>query len=438
MNMQVSLQYGAGDLLLDIPSANVTVIEPTFVPALADERSACLARLRAPLGRPPLSTLISARERVAVVIPDITRPLPTHRLLPWVFEELAHVPSEQFVIIVGTGSHRPNDKDELVRMVGAEIVSKYRIVNHDAHDRAMLRLAGQAADGREIWMNREYVEADKRIVLGFIEPHFMAGFSGGYKGIFPAVADIGSIMHYHRASVIGDERSTWGVLEGNPTQAHIREYGALLPLDFCINVALNKRREITQVFAGDPILAHEQGCSFVKATAMVACPEPFPIVVTTNGGYPLDQNLYQAVKGMSAAAQIVSKGGLILAASRCNDGFPDHGNFKRLLFEHASPRALLDTILAPGFSMYDQWEAQLLAMILVEARVALYSEIAAPDVERAHLESVADLGARLRIELERVGRSAPIAVLPEGPMTIPYLAPRALGAWQNEPSPFAP
>ncbi|HTV19371.1 MAG TPA: nickel-dependent lactate racemase [Polyangiaceae bacterium] len=419
--MRVSLQYGSQGLDVDIPSDDVTLVEPTFVPALADERAAFHAALRAPIGRPALKTLVAAGERVAVVIPDITRPLPTHRLLPWLFAELAHVPAEQITIIVGTGSHRANTRAELEQMVGSEVVARYRIVNHDAHDAARLRVAGQAPDGRVISMNRDYLDADRRIVLGFIEPHFMAGFSGGYKGIFPAVADIASIMHYHRASVIGHERSTWGVLDGNPTQEHIRAYAALVPLDFCINVTLNKRRELTGVFAGDPILAHEQGAAFAKATAMVACREPFPIVVTTNGGHPLDQNLYQAVKGMSAAAQITAAGGLIVAAARCGDGFPAHGNFKKLLFEHGSPRALLDTILTPGFSLYDQWEAQLFAMIRLHARVALYSEIPAADVARAHLEPTADIAATLSAELRRLGKSARIAVLPEGPMTIPYL-----------------
>ena len=154
---------------------------------------------------------------------------------------------------------------------------------------------------------------------------------------------------------------------------------------------------------------------------MVPCPEPFPIVVTTNSGYPLDQNLYQAVKGMSAAAQVVEPGGLILAASRCNDGFPDHGNFKTLLFDHDSPQAILDTVLAPGFSLYDQWEAQMLAMLCLKARIGFYSEIPADQVRRAHLEPVDDLSAFIARELERLGGEAPIAVLPEGPMTIPYL-----------------
>jgi nickel-dependent lactate racemase len=270
-------------------------------------------------------------------------------------------------------------------------------------------------------MNKEYVQADKRICLGFIEPHFIAGFSGGYKGVFPGVADIDSIMHYHRADVVGHPKSAWGVLDGNPTYEQICANGSVLPIDFLINVTQNRKREITGFFCGETIGAHRKGCDFARTTAMAPCPKAFPIVITTNGGYPLDQNLYQAVKGMSAGAQIVAEGGLIIIASRCNDGFPNHGNFKKLLFEHDSPQAILKTILAPGFSMYDQWEAQLQAMVCVKARVALYSDIPAADVRRAHLEPITDIGQRVAEELRRVGNDAPIAVLPEGPMTIPYL-----------------
>ncbi|MFN8001636.1 MAG: lactate racemase domain-containing protein [Acidobacteriota bacterium] len=206
--------------------------------------------------------MINASDRVAVVIPDITRPLPNDRLLPWLFAELAHVPTENFVIINGTGSHRVNTPEELAGMVGAAVFGKYKIVNHNSHDPETLKFAGKTPDGRSVYYNREYVEADKRIVLGFIEPHFMAGFSGGYKGIFPAVADIDAIMHYHRAEVIGSPRSTWGVLEGNPTQEQIRANGSLLPVDFCLNVTLNRKREITNFFCGEVLAAHEQGCAF--------------------------------------------------------------------------------------------------------------------------------------------------------------------------------
>jgi nickel-dependent lactate racemase len=422
--MKVHLQYGKEGLAVELPSANARVIEPTFVEGLPDEGKAFEEAVRRPIGGRPLRELVHASDRVAVVIPDITRPLPTDRLLRWILAELSHLRPERFTIINGTGSHRGNTPDELAAMVGPDVLARVRVVNHNAHESATLAPAGKTSDGRTVYLARDYVEADRRIVMGFIEPHFMAGFSGGYKGIFPAIADIDSIMHYHRAQVIGDPHSTWGVLEGNPTQEQIRWNGALLPVDFLVNLTQNRKRQITRFFCGDVLQAHRAGCAFAKSTAMVACEKPYPIVVTTNSGYPLDQNLYQAVKGMSAAAQIVEQDGLILAASRCNDGFPDHGNFRQLLFDHPTPRALLDTITAPGFSRYDQWEAQLLAIIALKARVGLYSDLDPDQVRRAHLEAVADLGARLRDELARRG-DVPIAVLPEGPMTIPYLAPAA-------------
>jgi nickel-dependent lactate racemase len=418
----VRLEYGTEGLDLVTEAADLTVIRPRFAPGLPDEAAAFRAAVRQPIGTRPLRELIGPRDRLAVVIPDLTRPMPSDRLLPWLFAELPQVPPAHITIVNGTGSHRANTPTELERMVGRDVASTYRIVNHAAQDPSTLAMAGWSRDGQPVLLNRAYVEADRRIVVGFIEPHFMAGFSGGHKGIFPALADIDSITHYHRAAVIADPKSTWGVLDGNPTQAQIRENGALVPLDFCVNVTLNRDRAITGFYCGDPLLAHVEGCAVAKETAMVASDRAYPIVVTTNGGYPLDQNLYQTVKGMSAGAQVVEDGGYILTAARCNDGFPAHGNFRRLLVEHATPQAILDTVLAPGFSMFDQWEAQMLAMILVRARAGLYSEIPADELRPAHVEPVADVGQRLAEELRRVGRDAPVAVLPEGPMTIPYLS----------------
>src|SRR5512139_4324771 len=262
--MKVHLQYGREGLDVEVPGEDVTVVEPRFVPGLPDEAAAFREAVRRPIGARPLREIVKASDRVAVVIPDLTRPLPSDRLLPWLFEELAHVPAERFTIVNGTGSHRVNTPEELRSMVGPEVTGRYRLVNHTAHDPATMLPVGKSPDGGTVFMNREYVEADRRIVLGFVEPHFMAGFSGGGKGVFPAVADIASIMRYHDARTIGDPRSTWGRLEGNPTQAIIRHNAALLPLDFCVNVTLNRRREITRFFCGDPIAAHGAGCAFSK------------------------------------------------------------------------------------------------------------------------------------------------------------------------------
>ncbi len=419
--MQVQLQYGRYGLRVDIPSDRAHVIEPRFLPGLPDEAAEFQAAVRHPIGSAPLTNLIKASDRVALVVPDLTRPFPANRVLPWLFAELPHVPPENFTIHLGNGSHRLETDQEISALLGADIAARYRVINHNACDPSTLELAGRDLDGQPVYFDRDYVQADRRIALGFIEPHFMAGFSGGYKAIMPGIADIDAILRYHNAARIGHPRSAWGLLEHNPTQELIRHNGSLLPVDFCVNVTLNRQREITRFFCGGVLAAHEAGCAFVKDTAMVPCAQPFPIVITTNSGYPLDQNLYQTDKGLSAAAQIVEEGGLIIGASECSDGFPSHGNYRQLLFGHPTPRDLLNTILSPGFAVFDQWEAQLHAAICRKARVALYSTLPADEVRRAYLEPVEDLDAFIAAEIDRAGRDAPIAVLPEGPQTIPYL-----------------
>lgn len=420
--MNIHLQYGREGLDVTLPGANVTVLRPRFVPGLADEHAAFVDAVRAPIGSAPLREKIAATDRVAVVIADGTRALPSDRLLPWLFGELGHVPAENFTVIVGTGTHRPNTAEEIERMVGAETAARYRVVNHNAYDKSTMAQVRPAGEGNPaLWMNREYVEADRRILIGFIEPHFMAGYSGGYKAIFPGVADLTSILHYHRAEMIGHPRSAWGILEENPTQAHIRKMGSALPVDFLLNVTLNHQQQITRFYCGDVIEAHETGCIFAKETAMAACPRRYPLVITTNSGYPLDQNLYQSVKGMCAAAEIVEEGGEIVSVARCNDGFPNHGNFAAMLAEYPTPQAMLDAIYAPGFHLLDQWQVQKLAQVLLRAKVSLYSELSPEQARQAHLSPIDDLNGYLARRLAELGPDAPIAVLPEGPMTIPYV-----------------
>jgi len=419
--VKATLPYGKTGIELDLSGINATVLNARFMVGVSDERALFLEAVERPIASRPLAELVGADERVALVIPDITRPFPSDRVLPWLFEALAHVPKENFVIINGTGSHRGNTPDELKAMVGEAIYANYRIVNHDGHDPDGCVSVGQSKFGYDVLLNREYVEADRRIALGFIEPHFMAGFSGGGKAVFPGVASVESIMHYHSAPVIADPLSSWGNLMDNPTQEHVREASQKVPVDFCVNLALNKERRITRFFCGEMVSAHDVGCQYVKDTSMLACERAYPVVVTTNNGFPLDQNLYQAVKGMSAAAQIVEPGGLILVAAECSDGFPSHGNFKKLLFEYDTIEALMGEIMKPQFAVFDQWQTQLMAQICSKARVGIKCEIDDESIRKAHLMPVDSLQEALEDELSRIGHDAPVAVLPEGPVTVPYL-----------------
>jgi nickel-dependent lactate racemase len=405
---------------------DATIIRPEPLPGLPDEHGAFEAAVRDPIGAAPLREQAQSSDIVAIVIADGTRPSPSERLVPWIMRELAHVPRENFVILNGTGSHRANTRDELVQMLGKEVVDTVRIVNHDAFDDSTLTHLGRTSYGGEVWMNNEYLRADVRVVTGFIEPHFFAGFSGGPKGVVPALAGIRTIMHLHNARMIGDPRSTWAQLDENPVQGELREAVAMAPPQFMVNVAVNASRQITGLWAGDYLQAHEVGCRFVARHATRPVEAPFDIVITTNSGYPLDQNVYQTVKGMSAAARIVRPGGAIIAVAECSDGLPSHGNYKELLAMRQSAQELLTMIEEPGFAMHDQWQAQSQALVQRKAQVYLYSGLDAETVRNAMLTPTDDIEATLAELLDRYGPDSRVAVLPEGPQTVPYVAAAAL------------
>ncbi len=418
----VLLQYGRQGLGLDTQGLNATILRPRYTSGLRDEHAGLVRAVRQPYASRPLKDLIRPGETVAIVIPDITRALPTHRLLPWLFGELRHIPPQDYTIIVGTGTHRANTEAELIRMVGRDVVRSVRIINHDARDRSTMVRAGRSPFGYDVYLNAAYVQADRRILLGFIEPHFMAGFSGGYKAVFPGIADMDAILCYHGYDTIAHPQSTWGILEDNPTQAQVRAGGALVPADFLINVTLNDDQAITGFFCGAVMEAHLAGCAYSKQCAMAQVDAPFPLVVTTNSGYPLDLNLYQSVKGICAAAAITLPGGLIVAAAECGHGFPDHGAFKRQLFRYSSPAAG-GRAIRHSAAEADQWQSQKLFQVLERCRVQLFSTLPPEAVRRAHLEPVRDVREAIDREFRRLGnRDGRVAIMPEGPLTIPFLA----------------
>ena len=419
----VQLAYGKNGLGMAVPD-DAHVIEPRHLPGLADEAGAVAAALRNPIGTPPLKAMVKATDTVAIVISDITRPTPNEKLVPWLINELKHVPLKNFVIINGVGSHRANSREELIQMLGQDVVETVRIENHDAFDDRKLVHVGRNTYGSEIYLNKTYVEADFRIVTGFIEPHFFAGFSGGPKGINPGIAGIKTILDFHNAVMIGHPNTTWGLMEGNILQDAATQNCLMAKPGFMLNVTLNGNKEITNVFAGDVITAHRVGCEFVKENAMYAVDQPFDVVVTTNSGYPLDQNLYQTVKGMSAAALIVRQGGAIVSASECSDGVPNHGNYAKILQMRETPQELLEMIEDPSFSMFDQWQVQVQAIIQNKADCYLYSTLDDATVRQAKFKPLADLERAFTELVGRYGPEATVAVLPYGPLTIPYVKPR--------------
>jgi nickel-dependent lactate racemase len=418
--MEVILAYGKSGLSVNVPE-NSKIIEPAHLELPKDDHQVVLNALRNPVGTEPLKAMVKASDRVVIVISDITRPTPNHKLIPWILEELPHVPLENVTIINGTATHRDQTREEFVEMLGEKVVDTVRIVNHHCHEKSELTHLGTSSFGCEIYLNKEYVEADFRIVTGFIEPHFFAGFSGGPKGIMPGVAGIETILTFHNAKMIGHPLATWGILENNPLQEMAREVNTFCKPDFLLNVALNGKKEITNVFAGELIEAHAAGCAYVKEHAMVKCDTRYDVVITTNSGYPLDQNLYQAVKGMNAAHKIVKQGGTIISASECIEGMPEHGNFSKILTMRNSPKELLEMINDPSFQMFDQWEAQRLAMIQEWADVYLYSSLPDESAQIAKLTPTKDIEQTLTDLRSKYGKEISIAVLPLGPLTIPYV-----------------
>jgi lactate racemase len=419
--VKVRLAYGQGHLPVELPDELTTIIEPAHIPGLADERAAVLAALERPIGARPLREWVQPGNRVCIVFTDLTRATPNERLIPWLLECLADVPRGDITLLNAVGTHRPNTPAELEQMLTPAIVQKYRVLNHDAEDSKELVALGTTRDGSPALLNRNVVGADVRIVTGFIEPHFFAGFSGGPKGIMPGVAGLQTVMSNHGARNLGDPNSTFGVTEGNPIWEEMRDIVLRAGPSFLLNVALNEQRQITGVFAGDLIAAHQAGCEFVRQSAMQVCAAPFDVVITTNSGYPLDQNLYQGVKGMSAGARVLKPGGTLILACECGDGVPANGSFDRILRSAAGPAELLALLATPGFSRPEQWQAQLQALIQQQARVLLYSSLSDDIVRAAHLTPCHDIGATIGELLSRRPNGTRIAVLPQGPLTIPYL-----------------
>jgi len=421
--MKIPLAYGRGQLEIELPDDRTTIIEPSHQAGLADERAAIVAALDAPVGTKPLREQVGGGKKIVIVHTDITRATPNDRLIPWLlaYLEAAGAKRGDITLLNGLGTHRPNTKAELEQMLTADVVANFRCINHEPENEDAHVQFGTTRTGTPALINRHLAEADVRIITGFIEPHFFAGFSGGPKGIMPGVAALKTVMSNHGAKNIGDRRSTFGITEGNPIWEEMRDIALRVGPSFLLNVALNERRKITGVFAGDLIAAHKVGIEFVRAGAMQRVEKPFDIVVTTNSGYPLDMNLYQAVKGMRAADLIVKDGGTVIIAAECSEGVPADSPHDKLLRSVKSGEDLLERVNAPGFVWPEQWQGHIQSLIQRRAEIQIYTAMDDATVRAAHLIPCRDIAGAVRSKLGATPNGQRIAVLPQGPLTIPYI-----------------
>ena len=419
--MKVNLAYGSGHLPIEVPDDRTTVIEPAHIDGLADEKAAVLDALQNPIGSQALLERISADTKICIAFTDITRATPNDRIIPWLLEHLGGR-GDNITLLNQLGTHRPNTREELETLLTPEVVANYRVLNHEPENPDALVQVGTTADGTPALLNRHIVEADLRIVTGFIEPHFFAGFSGGVKGIMPGCAGLETVMSNHGAKNIGDPRATFGVTDGNPLWEELRDIALKTGPSFVLNVTLNEQRDITNVFAGEILEAHRAGCAFVKGSAMQPVEQPFDIVVTTNSGYPLDLNLYQGVKGMSAGARVLKEGGTLILAAECREGVPGGSPLDELLRSAGSTEEILAKLSTPGFVRPEQWQAQIQALVQRKAEVLVHSLLDEKTVAACHLKSCPDISAEVARRLNAVGPETRVAVLPQGPLTIPYLA----------------
>jgi len=419
----VTLAYGRTGLPLkmDPALADWTVIMPREDKPPQPFETLFRKAAESPIGTRNLRNLIKPGEKVVIVTADSTRPVPNSLLIP-ALVEFCRLNYEDITILIGTGTHRPGDAAELEEILGPDIPQRCKVIWHDAANADSCRSVGKTPQGMDVALNSNYLEAGKKISLGFIEPHFFAGYSGGAKGICPGIASVETIDHFHSYEIIGHPKTDYGILEGNPQQEAARAAVRLAPPDVIINVTLNSAREVTGVFIGNFIEAHRSGCQRVKRNTLVPVKRKFQIVITTNAGYPQDQNLYQSVKGLAAAARIVEEGGTIILASECSRGIPSDGKFAEILKSRKTADEILELTSAADYKILDRWQAQKLALILKKSEILIYTDLDKKDVAACKLKKIGSLQETLEKKLKATKKKESVAVLPLGPLTVPVVA----------------
>ncbi len=422
--MQVEMRYGTGTLAIEIPDKNVAgVLEISESAPLSDEDSAVRQAIAQPIASAALAEIAKGRTSACIVISDVTRPVPNKVILPPILETLEHagIRREKITILIATGIHRPNEGEELEKMVGRAIMDTYRIVNHFSQQPEHHDYLGRTRSGTPVYIDKTYLASDLKITTGLIEPHLMAGYSGGRKAICPGVASVETMKVMHGPELMEHPKSAVGILEGNPFHIEATEIAIMAGVDFNLNVAIDKHRRITGVFAGDMVESHRVGSAFVEKHAKVSHPEPADAVVVSSAGYPLDTTFYQAIKGLLTAVEIVKQGGSILLVAACSEGIGSKP-FTDLIFKTDDLSAFVQGLYNPANFVIDQWQLEELAKVARKADIYFYTD-GIPYHQRAKLFVHPIKSPQEGIEelLNRYGEDVQIAVIPEGPYVLAKL-----------------
>jgi len=424
----VKMLYGKEGIELKVP-AGTTVLEGQHVPALADPAGAVKAALASPIGSRPLAEIVAAKrpKTVAITISDITRPVPNKDFLPAILAVLnsAGVADRQIVIIIGTGLHRPSTAEERETLLGAELRRRVEVIDHRAHDpEAVVKVS----DSPPVSVCRRFAQADLRIVTGYIEPHFMAGFSGGRKGVCPALVDLATVQRFHGYETLANPKADTGILDGNPCHQIALKVARAVGVDFLFNVAITRDRRLAGVYCGELEKAHLAGCREVVKWTSAQIDGPFDLVVTNGGGYPLDETFYQTGKGMCTALPALGSDSTLLIASHCGEQLGSPAFTELMLRYDNDWRTFLSDIAASSETKHDQWGYQMHARALArigQERLWFVSDGIPPGMQH-HITVTPILGEgnaqqrtqRALDEFLAAHPKARVAIIPDGPYTM--------------------
>jgi nickel-dependent lactate racemase len=423
--MRITLDYGRTGLEVNLPQERIVgplAIRPAA--PLPDPEAAIASALANPIGTAPLANLARGRRNACILVCDITRPVPNRLLLPPLLRTLEQqgIPRRDILILIATGLHRPNEGAELAEMLGPDIVANYRVENHHGKDLGEHEFLGVTPNGVPVYLDRRYVRADLKITTGLIEPHLMAGYSGGRKVICPGIAALETVKVWHGPKFLEHPRADCGFLEGNPVHEENTRIARMAGCDFIINVCIDGQRRITWVGAGHMEKAWEEGVRFVEGVVRVPVAEPLDVVVTSCAGYPLDTTFYQAVKGLTGALPIVKRGGTIVLVASLSEGLGSP-EFQQLIADNPDLKTFKQRILGKDYFVLDQWQLEELAKVVEKCRVKIISDGISPEtLRRCHVEPAASVEQAVADCLQEYGPQARVAVIPKGPYVLPYVA----------------